>query len=180
MFHFVIEEPRARRRRVSSAIALRRRNEHLARWKGASGPAHIRDTADTYFAKLSPYSCGCRKRKKGQPKVACGMCDIGRRDRILQWRQEARAIRAGHVEAEERIPSGAKTTSQEFVVEKMDVSRNGISYGGWCVYRKYRTAKARDNALEALRKNTRVYAIRDYHAGDEGIYVGPWTKYRAG
>lgn len=179
MFHFVIEEPRARRRRVSSTIAHRRRAQNRARNFGSDLAPGIRETSDTYFSKKSPYGCGCRKRKKGQPKVACGMCDIGQRDRIIHWRQEARAVREGRFEVE-RIPSSAKATPKVFLVEKQDVSRDGTPCGGWWVYRKYRTAKGRDSAISALRKGTRKYEIRNYHAGDEGVYVGPVCVYRAG
>lgn len=94
MFHFIIEKPRGRRRRVTRTLALRRRVEHARMRKGCEPT--VRDTAATFFAKNSPHACGCHKRTKGQPKVACGMCDIGQRDRILRWRQEARALRVSH------------------------------------------------------------------------------------
>lgn len=37
--------------------------------------------------------CSCRKRHKGQPKTSNGLCCMGKRDRIYQWRREARRIK---------------------------------------------------------------------------------------
>lgn len=123
MANFDIEGRRARRRRVSLTIARRRREEHIAlvhrdRSTGITNVACICELADTYFSKRSAHGCGCRKRTKGRPKVACGMCDIGARDRIIHWRQEARAlrvdVRAGRLcEEVEHVPSLAKGDPSE-------------------------------------------------------------------
>lgn len=170
MFHFVLEEPRARRRRVSLTLAHRRRAEFVTRRLGIGQPPNIREVADTYFAKTSPYACGCSKRKKGQPKVACGMCEIGRRDRIVHWRQEARAVRAGLGEEvpERSWPSKAKHEPKSFVVERRDMLRDGSPAGEWYPYRKYRSEQARCNAADALRKGTTTYAA----------WAGPRHEYR--
>lgn len=91
MDHHHSKELRARRRAKSVTIAHRRRAEYIRTRGIKSG---VSATSDTFFSKQAVDGCSCVKRKKGNPKVACGMCDTGRRDRIVHWRQEARALRA--------------------------------------------------------------------------------------
>lgn len=91
MDHHHSKELRARRRAKSLTIAVRRRAEYISKMGIKEG---VCATSDTFFSKKGVLCCGCRKRTKGNPKVACGMCKIGRRDRIVHWRQEARELRA--------------------------------------------------------------------------------------
>jgi len=46
-----------------------------------------------YWTKIKIRSCGCSKRSHGHPKVAAGLCDMQRRDRIYIWRREVRELR---------------------------------------------------------------------------------------
>jgi hypothetical protein len=100
------KDRRARRRARSLTVSKRRRAEHVH----TRGP----DRPLGFFAKRTAYECGCRKRQKGRPKVAAGMCCIGERDRIYDWRHEARDLRVavlvGRYEDEE-AETEATTTS---------------------------------------------------------------------
>ena len=54
-------------------------------------PWHLRSAS--YYAKITPLHCNCRKRKHGQPKVwGQGMCCCDDRKRIYKWRQEAARV----------------------------------------------------------------------------------------
>ncbi len=165
MAHFVPERKRARRLRLTRTRARRRRDEHLFRnhfdpTTGLTAVDCVCELADTYFAKRSAFGCGCRKRKKGNPKVACGMCKIGNRDRIIHWRQEARELRVasrlGRWEERAESPHrpGRKPGTKDFTIERRWVTSSGVP-GAWArMPRRYRIERDRDNALEALRKNT--------------------------
>jgi hypothetical protein len=80
------EGRRARRRRITSTLAARRRTEYAARMGDV--PVHT----DTRFKKQSPFGCSCCKRKKGQPRMPRGIC--GSRHHIYTWRQETQELRA--------------------------------------------------------------------------------------
>jgi hypothetical protein len=116
------------------------------------------------------------------------MCDVGDRDRIYEWRQEARELRVavltGRLVEDELPPPREWPKGKEgphlFMVEKRDLDRLGQPRGNWYVYRQYRKERDRDNALGALRKTLQVYDIRSYQAGDEGTYRGPRAEFRAG
>lgn len=41
---------------------------------------------------MHPRSCPCRKRRKGTPRLANGMCEIGSRDRVYHWRKQNREL----------------------------------------------------------------------------------------
>lgn len=174
-----VEKRRARRRRLTLTVALRRRKDHLSVVHGGAEDVDcVCELADTYFAKRKSRSCDCRKRKKGNPRVACGMCDIGNRDRIYDWRREARvlqdAVRAGRTLHEVlepvRIWPGGKAGVKSYAVERR--ARHKDTYGAWYVYRRYRTEADRDNAVRSLNQNAwGGYRVR---AGDP-----PRHEYRA-
>jgi len=156
MGHHEVESKRERRIRLTFQIAARRREEHLAKEHPNGAVDCACELANTYFAKRSAYECGCRKRRPGRPRVAAGMCCIGERERIYEWRLEARlmldAVRAGRGsdgEPEERSwPRGGAKGPKVFVVE---VRSPG---GEWSEHRRYRTEAGRDAALRAFRLST--------------------------
>lgn len=173
MAHFGPKERRARRRARSLSISIRRRDEHVARIHTDRSTGEVRvacvcELADWYFEKRASFGCGCRKRRKGRPKVAAGMCTIGDRDRIHRWRKEARdlqiavAVGRGLQDSDRHWPA-AKADPKVFTVERRDLDRKGEPRGDWFVYRRYRTVAARDNAVAALTKNS-----------------GPRAEFRAG
>lgn len=83
------KEPlRAKRRRILLDV-IAGRYAAYCRIHGEHPPM----CAPSAFASISPYGCNCRKRTKGRPKVAGGMCKIGRRARIITQRQEARRLK---------------------------------------------------------------------------------------
>jgi hypothetical protein len=45
------------------------------------------------FAKVTPLACHCAKRRHGRPRADVGMCWVGLRDRVYEWRQAAKALR---------------------------------------------------------------------------------------
>ena len=99
----MVEAPRARRLRITLTLCQRRRRV-WARVRELGLPAHLGRPAH-YFAKRDPYECPCRKRCAGRPRVDVGMCDVGARDRVYDWRREVRelraAVRAGRVPQDE-------------------------------------------------------------------------------
>lgn len=153
-----IEKRRARRRRLTFTVALRRRDHHLSVVHGGAENVDCTcELANTYFAKRRALACDCRKRRKGRPRADVGMCDVGSRDRIYEWRQEVRelrdAIRAGReFEDPDRTWPRGKTGSKEFVIEKRDLRRH--EPGPWYEFRRYRTRAGRDSAMARLRRNT--------------------------
>jgi hypothetical protein len=115
------------------------------------------ELADSYFTKRSAFGCGCRKRRKGQPKVAGGMCKIGAREHIFKARHIARDLKVASMagreleEADKTWPA-SKDDPKEYAVEKRDLNRRGEPVGEWYVYRKYRRQSDQLNAVDALRK----------------------------
>ena len=73
-----VEKKRERRIRLTLTVAARRRADHLRRiHQGDVGAVDcVCELSNTYFAKRSAYGCGCRKARKGRPRVAAGMCCI--------------------------------------------------------------------------------------------------------
>ncbi len=169
-----IEKRRARRLRLTQTVAERRLGEHLR--NHGSDPANCACAGK--FAKRSAFECGCRKRRKGNPRVAAGMCDIGNRDRIYTWRRETRELRLAVVagreldggigEAEHRWP-GAKAGPKPFTVEERSLDRKGNPVGDWSVIRRYRTAADRNNAIRGLRHQIR---------SDTGTGRSPRSEFR--
>lgn len=100
-----IEPLRARRRRLTETVARRRlaiaqrdRTSYLS-FRPGDEPRWIRRATSPYFwATLTPRCCGCTKRTHGAPRRDKGMCCLGARRRIYQWRAEARALKQGHYE----------------------------------------------------------------------------------
>jgi len=132
--HHEGESKRGRRIRLTLSVAARRREDHLA-----SGVVDcVCELTDTYFAKRT-LGCGCRKARKGRPRVAAGMCCIGERERIYEWRLEDRlmrdVVRSGRDVCEEpgarRWPSGRSGEVRPWVIEVRELDRAGGPYGGW-------------------------------------------------
>ncbi len=44
------------------------------------------------FYSRHPFSCGCRRRRRGRPRIVGGMCRLGSRDRIYKWRRQERLL----------------------------------------------------------------------------------------
>lgn len=159
-----VRERRARRRQRTLDIARRRRDEHLrlTHFDDTTGLAEVDcvcELSNTYFAKRTAQGCGCSKRRKGAPKVASGMCDIGARDRIYEWRRERRKLRTeartGRWDGEEPVrarPKADNKPPRTFVLEKQDYDRKGNGYG-WFPYRKYRTLAGLRSAERQLNLN---------------------------
>lgn len=150
-----VERKRARRLRLTLNIARERRAWHLARIHRTGQVDCVCGLADTYFAKRRAVSCDCRKRKHGNPRVAAGMCDVGNRDRIYEWRDEARAlavaVRSGRLDFKEERGGPSRRGhrgAKPFGLEKRE------RLGEWFVYRRYRTGGARDAAMRTLVRNT--------------------------
>jgi len=89
------------------------------------------------------------------------MCCIGERDRIVQWRQEARRLAEGarlglDLEEPERFPSAGRRGAKAFALERTSVREER-----WFVFRKYATEVERDQALRQLQNNDRgLYRYR--------------------
>jgi len=185
-----LEKRRAKRIRRTLTVASRRRAWHLARiHAGDVGQVDcVCELAPTYFAKRGAVACDCRKRRKGNPRVARGMCNIGDRERIYEWRLEARlladAVRAGRDELGEPVLRewpAAKEGPKPYTIEKRDLNRAGEPVGDWEVtQRRYRTEADRDNALHGLRANVTKYDRRTWSAGEVAPYRGPRSEFRAG
>ncbi len=90
------------RRYRNDRICTRRQRVHF-RWThyndepepstgDGSSPCHC-EQGPGVWNKRRPLSCGCTKRRPGQPKIANGMCDSGARNRIYRWRKQARDLR---------------------------------------------------------------------------------------
>lgn len=92
MSQLVLKQRHACRLARSLAISKRRQKEHVARI-GREGATTCACLSYNHFAKRSVFGCNCRKRSAGRPKVSVGMCDMGARQRIYTWRQEARELR---------------------------------------------------------------------------------------
>jgi hypothetical protein len=155
------ESKRERRIRLTLTVAARRREQEERRSRG--------ELPLGKFAKQT-LGCDCRKRCHGRPRVAAGMCDIGERERIYEWRLEDRllrdAVRSGRdlvewAEPESRKwPSGRSGAPKGWVIEVRDLDRRGAALGGWAEHARYRTEAGRDAALRALRLNVSRYDVR--------------------
>ena len=155
------KERRARRREQTFAVAQRRRDEHLRRnhFDPVSGFTQVDcvcDLADTFFAKQTAFGCACAKRRKGQPKLAGGMCCVEYRDRIYQWRRENRRIRRGldPAEHQQHWPS-TKKGAKPWVIKKRKLDRAGEPLEGWWEFRRYRDARGAEDALRSLRASSK-------------------------
>jgi hypothetical protein len=42
------------------------------------------------FSKVSPFCCGCSKRRKGRPRLSNGMCCVGDRKPLYEERRRSR------------------------------------------------------------------------------------------
>ncbi|MEL6182582.1 MAG: hypothetical protein AAFS10_26735 [Myxococcota bacterium] len=88
-----VEPPRARRRRLTTQIAERRRADLIRLWhNGEPHAGHKEERSPYYWAKLGIGSRACRKRRCGAPRRNKGMCDIEARGRIYQLRAQARKL----------------------------------------------------------------------------------------
>lgn len=87
------ESRRARRIRHTRRIVAHRRSEYTHRILGgdASGPRWV-EISPNYWAKVGIGRCDCRKRRKGAPRLDCGMCDLGSRTRIYLMRTLTREL----------------------------------------------------------------------------------------
>ena len=181
---------RAHRRDKTLVIAKRRRDEHLARnhFDATTGLTQVDcvcELSNTFFAKRTAFGCNCRKRTKGRPKVASGLCDIGAREHVLQFRRETRILRTdaitgrGFQEPETKRWPGTKTAPRVYTLQKRRVSRKGEPGEWWTELRAYRTEQARDNALESLQKGVRCYTWPGYRTR-ETEYTGPMYEFRVG
>jgi hypothetical protein len=181
---------RARRLDRTLVIAKRRRDEHLARnhYDDTTGLTQVDcacELSNTMFSKRTAYGCGCRKRTKGRPKVANGLCKIGARDHIIKLRQEARQVRndavtgRGYEEPPTRRWAKAKTSPRMFTIDKRNISRKGVPGAWWTEVRAYRTERDRDNALATLRKTAPVYPWPGYKTKTVE-YTGPRYEFQAG
>jgi len=122
------------------------------------------------LAKRSAFGCRCSKRRKGRPKLAGGMCGIGVRDRIIEWRQEARRLREDALTGrwEEDRPATVRSVATNksprvFVLEKQDLAKDGTGYG-WFAYRKYRTKAGLDMAAKQLARNGSSWRRSEFRA----------------
>lgn len=182
-----IEKKRERRLRMTLTIAARRRADHLRRIHRDGAVDCVCELSRTYFSKRTSGGCDCRKRRKGRPRVASGMCCIEERERIYEWRLEGRllreVVRSGRDATEEpdarRWPSGRSGVAKTWVVEVRAIGRDGEPRGGWNEHARYRTEAGRDSALRGFRLNVQRYQIRNYVAGEEASYIGPRKEYRA-
>lgn len=178
------EKKRARRRRRTLTVAARRRAIHLRAIH--SGKVEnvdcVCELADFYFAKRTSHACDCRKRRKGRPRVDCGMCHSGMRDRIYEWRQETRKLREAVVSGRDpeevvdpnRSWPSTKRAPRVFAIEKRDLNKQGEPRTGWyTLIRRYRTSADRDNALRSLR----LQAKTGYSWGSTpGLPVACWLR----
>ena len=65
---------RARRRRLSFRYAARAQREHLSVAHPSGVIDCVCERSVWLFRKRKALGCGCRKRKRGNPKVAAGIC----------------------------------------------------------------------------------------------------------
>ena len=82
-----LESCRARRRRLTETIALRRHSEFSARNRGETYGHNPH-----WWAKRGTLSCSCSKRRRNRPRISSGMCDIGARNRIYRLRALTREL----------------------------------------------------------------------------------------
>ncbi len=89
-------DKREKRRWLTRRVAARRRAEHLAKiHDGDVGAVDcVCELADTYFAKRGAVTCGCRKRKRGQPRIGTGVCHglCEARNQIYRRRAQVREL----------------------------------------------------------------------------------------
>ena len=188
-----LKEKRARRRAKTLTIAMRRRDEHLRRnhYNETTGFTEVDcvcELSNTMFSKRSAFACGCRKRLKGRPKVANGMCKIGAREHVFKFRQEARRYandalmgRGFEEEVSRHWPmSRSKKGTKQYTIEKRRVGRDGTPDAWWQEMKRYRSAESRDEALIALQKGAYCYDIRWRQQGENADYRGPMYEWRAG
>ena len=156
-----LKERRAIRRRKTIVIARRRRDEHLRQihyneTTGLIDVGCVCELANTYFAKRTA-GCGCRKRRKGNPKVAGGMCKIEERDRVYHWRRERRKLRSGFDPDSEHKWPRRKHGPKPYAVLKQDLRSDGTPYGPPQVERRYRTRQGMESALAGLTRSVRTW-----------------------
>ena len=82
-----IESRGGRRRRLTETLAVRRRSEYL-RYEDEPHPFADR----TFFWLNTLGCCPCVKRRRNNPRVDRGMCDIGARARIYRLRNATREL----------------------------------------------------------------------------------------
>lgn len=99
----------------------------------------------------------------GSRRCSCSMCGNPRRN---GWdnaptRQEFKAA----LEDEHPRRPKAKKGPKRFTIEKRRVYRDGTVSEWWVEYKRYRTAKGRDMALESFRRSDRPWWRHEYRAG---------------
>ncbi len=84
--------------------AFSRQRQHIAIVHRDGTLDCICETSVWLFDRRRAFGCGCRRHRKGRPRVAYGLCRIGIRDRVYgerrEWRELAqRILRRGDFEA---------------------------------------------------------------------------------
>lgn len=124
-----------------------------------------------------------RRSVNREVKCSCTMCGNPRRhgwDNPRTRQELLAAAREDLAENENYHVKRAKKGPKPYTIDKRSIRHTGVADKGWTEMKRYRTEKARDAALQALRNSVRCYAIRFYYPGDEGLYTGPVAEYRAG
>jgi len=83
---------RAERRHHARRIVENRKRLHVAVWWTETHSDCYCQLRPHTLLTLRPFSCNCSKRRPGRPRLARGMCDIGARDHVYQWRRQAREL----------------------------------------------------------------------------------------
>jgi len=92
---------RGERRARTFSVAFRRWRQHrLFSWhprgRMAAGKTNFQCFCDGMgihiFDKRTPFTHNCRKRSHGRPRVDAGLCNVGERSRIYEWRNQAREL----------------------------------------------------------------------------------------
>ena len=189
MGHHEVEGKRERRLRMTLTVAARRRADHLRRIHPDGVVDCVCELSKTYFAKRTSGGCDCRKRRRGNPRVASGMCCVEARDRIYEWRLEDRllrdVVRSGRDATDEpearQWPSGKAGGVKPWVVEVRDLDRRGEPRGSWNEHARYRTEAGRDAAMRGLRLNVSRYDMRWDEVPGQALppMGGPRKEYRA-
>jgi hypothetical protein len=109
---------------------------------------------------------------------SCSMCGNPRRN---GWdnsptRQE---LKIALEDVAPRARARAKKGPKPYTIEKRRISREGDTGKWWTELKSYRTLKARDSALEALRKSARCYGW-SYYRTRTVSYTGPMDEFRVG
>jgi len=90
-----VASSRALRRSRDRRISRSRRATHLQKIHSDATGGDLDcpcDLASTYFSKRPSVSCGCGRRRRGQPRLPRGICSVGDRDRIYVWRRQTREL----------------------------------------------------------------------------------------